>query len=194
MNNFNVDHGFGPGASMLGTHKERRYRVRPGLLSCLQAVVFFAFCSLLIRIGVNYIQHSPLLNLPIVPVEKYQKPANIPEGYLKVFPKPEPEMEVSGDVPPEDPSLEEATTRADDPTLPYTIQLVTYMSEARATEEVEQLRGRGRAAYIIPSGEYYQVCIEHFAEKLKAHETMNELERQGILETYRDAYVRPVRR
>lgn len=177
---------------MPGTHCERRYRVRPGLLSCLQAVVFFAFCSLLIRLGVNYIQNSPLLNLPIVPVEKYQKPANIPEGYLKVFPKPQPES--VEDVPQDDPALEETTTRADDPTLPYTIQLVTYMSEARATEEVEQLRGRGRAAYIIPSGEYYQVCIEHFAEKLKAHETMNELERQGILDTYRDAYVRPVRR
>ncbi|HTL48823.1 MAG TPA: SPOR domain-containing protein [Verrucomicrobiae bacterium] len=77
---------------------------------------------------------------------------------------------------------------------PYTIQLVTYMSEARAMQEVEALKGKGCGAFIIPSGSYYQVCINHFAEKPQAHEEMLKLQNQGVLDVYQGAYVRQIHR
>lgn len=179
-------------------HSESRFQIQKGLLDCLQAAAFFVFCAFVVRLGINFILHSPLLNFPIVPVVTHQAPGAIPEGYLKVLPRPEPQEILVKSRPaaevPHDSEDEPLPVTVTETSHPFTIQLVTYMSQARAAQEVEALRGVGRGAFIIPSGAYFQVCIDRFSEKFDARETMLELERQGMLDSYQDAYVRPVQR
>jgi hypothetical protein len=51
---------------------------------------------------------------------------------------------------------------------PYTLQLVTYKKQDLAEREVAALRGRGLYSFIIPSGEYYQVCAGQYSNKEEA--------------------------
>ena len=57
---------------------------------------------------------------------------------------------------------------------PYTIQLCTYRGSSLAEKEVALLRKKGYYSFIIPSGDYYQVCVgqyvtkEHAKKDLKA--------------------------
>lgn len=76
----------------------------------------------------------------------------------------------------------------------YTIQLVTYEREERAKKEVEKLGEKGHRAFIIPSGKFYQVCIETFPEKNLALRKLLELRSVGYERVYAGAYVRPVKR
>ncbi len=46
---------------------------------------------------------------------------------------------------------------------PYTIQLVTYKKKDLAEKEVAALRRSGYYSMIIPSGDYYQVCVGQYS-------------------------------
>jgi len=71
----------------------------------------------------------------------------------------------------------------------YTVQLVTYMTEEKAEEEIRRLSTKGHQSFAIPSGNYYQVCVDYFKNKREAKETLLKLQTQG---RYPDAYIRTV--
>ncbi|HTL69821.1 MAG TPA: SPOR domain-containing protein [Candidatus Eisenbacteria bacterium] len=52
---------------------------------------------------------------------------------------------------------------AADSAKPYTIQLVTYKKRDLAEKEVAALRRSGYWSIVIPSGDYYQVCVGQYA-------------------------------
>ena len=71
----------------------------------------------------------------------------------------------------------------------YTVQLVTYTDEAQAAREIERLSSSGRQAFVIPSGHYFQVCVDYFSNTAEARIVMKRL---GFTRRYPDAFVRPV--
>ncbi len=71
----------------------------------------------------------------------------------------------------------------------YTIQLVTYVSEAQALKEIERLNAQGFSGFVIPSGLYFQVCVNYFEKKDLAQGTFKRLQASG---RYPGAFVRPV--
>ncbi len=73
----------------------------------------------------------------------------------------------------------------------YTIQLVTYKDQLLAKNEVNRLREKGYESFIIPSGSFYQVCINYYQSKFATRSTLHELKVEG---RYPGAYVRPVTR
>jgi cell division septation protein DedD len=82
-------------------------------------------------------------------------------------------------LPPPDPS------RKDD----FTVQLVTYASEHLAAKEVDRLKSKGHESFVIPSGRYFQVCVNYFKNKSQAKSFLRDLRSEG---RYPDAYIRPV--
>ncbi len=56
-----------------------------------------------------------------------------------------------------------ATEARRDSGKPYTIQLVTYKKRDLAEKEVAALRRSGFYSAVIPSGDYYQVCVGQYA-------------------------------
>ncbi len=75
----------------------------------------------------------------------------------------------------------------------FTIQVITYAGAQKAQEEVRKLMQKGHSAFVIPSGKYYQVCIESFGDKKTAMRKLTELRTDGYHKTYPGAFVRPVR-
>ena len=71
----------------------------------------------------------------------------------------------------------------------YTIQLVTYVKEHQAAEEINRLKIKGYDGFIIPSGPHYQVCVNYFNNASQARSILQQLRTSG---RYSDAYVRPV--
>ena len=71
----------------------------------------------------------------------------------------------------------------------YTVQLVTYMDQRLAEREVARLKSKGHEGFVIPSGRYFQVCVDYFENFLKAKDLLKQLRENG---RYPDAYVRPV--
>ena len=51
---------------------------------------------------------------------------------------------------------------------PYTIQLVTHRKKEYAENEMAAVRKIGFVSFIIPSGEYFQVCAGQYATKEEA--------------------------
>jgi cell division septation protein DedD len=74
---------------------------------------------------------------------------------------------------------------------PWTIQLITYVGQVKANEEVKKLKAKGWDAFVIPSGKYAQLCVGKFNTKNEAERFMSEV--RG-LKTYSGAYVRRVKR
>lgn len=72
-----------------------------------------------------------------------------------------------------------------DPNKPYTIQLVTYKKKEIAENETALLRRQGFFSAIIPSGEYYQVCVGQYADKAEAARDLKTFSAR-----YRDCYLR----
>lgn len=72
----------------------------------------------------------------------------------------------------------------------YTVQLITYVGQPRASEEVEKLKKKGYAPFVIPSGRHHQVCINRFPSKAAAADFLKQAAKDGLLETYPGAYVR----
>ena len=71
----------------------------------------------------------------------------------------------------------------------YTIQLVTYGSEVQALREIERLKTQGFSGFVIPSGRYFQVCVNYFDNKDLAKGAFKRLRENG---RYPGAFVRPV--
>ena len=71
----------------------------------------------------------------------------------------------------------------------FTIQLVTYDDEGLAKEEIRRLKTKGFGGFVIPSGRFYQVCVNYFETKTKAKVFLSEFRQNG---RYPDAYIRPV--
>jgi len=74
----------------------------------------------------------------------------------------------------------------------YTIQLATYRRKDQAETEVLRLKKRGHDAFIIPSGKFFQVCVEKFEKRPEAFQKLLELKSGGLDRVYQGAYVRPV--
>lgn len=55
---------------------------------------------------------------------------------------------------------------------PYTIQLVTYKKKDLAEKDVSGLRQSGFYSFIIPSGDYFQVCVGQYASKDQAKQDL----------------------
>ncbi len=72
-----------------------------------------------------------------------------------------------------------------DPTKPYTIQLVTYKKKDLAEKEVNALKKSGFYSFIIPSGDYYQVCVGQYISKENAGK---DLKTVGV--KYKDCFLR----
>jgi cell division septation protein DedD len=51
---------------------------------------------------------------------------------------------------------------------PYTIQLLTHKKKETAQNEVQAMRKAGIYSFIIPSGEFYQVCAGQYASNSEA--------------------------
>ena len=71
----------------------------------------------------------------------------------------------------------------------YTIQLVTYGDEKQAVHEIDLLKAKGHAGFVIPSGSYYQVCANYFEDKAKAKSFLKQF---SEISRYPGAYIRPV--
>lgn len=54
------------------------------------------------------------------------------------------------------------------PQKPYTLQLVTHRKKELAESEMNGLRAQGLYSFIIPSGEYFQVCAGQYGSKEEA--------------------------
>lgn len=74
----------------------------------------------------------------------------------------------------------------------FTIQLVTYRSETQAKREIEKLTQKGHEAFVIPSGKFFQVCVDRFEGKDQAFRKLLVLRTEGYHQIYHGAYVRPV--
>ena len=72
----------------------------------------------------------------------------------------------------------------------FTVQLATYVTTDRAEEQVQKLKKIGYDAYVIPSGKYFQVCIEKLATKPMAQSLKSKIQSETHL--YPDAYIRNV--
>lgn len=72
-----------------------------------------------------------------------------------------------------------------DPSKPYTIQLVTYKKQDLAKRSIAELRKKGYHATVIPSGEYHQVCVGVYRS---IEEAKNDL--RLFASTYKDCYLR----
>jgi len=73
----------------------------------------------------------------------------------------------------------------------WTIQVVTYTSEAMAQDTMGTLRVQGYEPFVIPSGQYYQVCISTFPTKEAAQALLAQFLKG---KSFRDAYVRKIKR
>ena len=74
----------------------------------------------------------------------------------------------------------------------YTIQLATYRRKDQAETEVVRLKKKGHDAFIIPSGKFFQVCVEKFEKRPEAFQKLLELRSGGLDRVYHGAYVRPM--
>jgi cell division septation protein DedD len=71
-------------------------------------------------------------------------------------------------TPPQKPAVLTALLPASVTGKPYTIQLVTHRKKALAEAEVNAIRKKGLTSFIIPSGEYFQVCVGQYSSKEEA--------------------------
>lgn len=79
----------------------------------------------------------------------------------------------------------------DDAHKNWTIQLVTYTSEKYAINEMDRLRENGYEPFLIPSGKFYQVCVNRFSTKEEANKLL-QVFKSGS--RYRDAFLRHIKR
>lgn len=74
----------------------------------------------------------------------------------------------------------------------YTIQLVTYTSQADVDRQMKKLVDKGLAGFVIPSGDYLQLCVNAFENRSEAKKLLAKLQAEGLAP--RDAYIRPIAR
>ncbi len=85
-------------------------------------------------------------------------------------------------------SVAEKTTAK--PVGKYTIQVITYKWQPAAERRAKELAQKGLTTYVIPSGQYFLVCVDSFDSKEKARLTLSQLKTQKFIPA--DAYIRPV--
>ncbi len=68
---------------------------------------------------------------------------------------------------------------------PYTIQLTTSKKKDLAEKEVDAIQKKGFFSFIIPSGEYFQVCVGQYATKDEAKKDL-----KVFGSKYKDCYLR----
>jgi hypothetical protein len=73
----------------------------------------------------------------------------------------------------------------------WTIQLVTYTSEKYSHNEMDRLKESGYEPFLIPSGKFYQVCVNRFSTKEEANKLL-QVFKSGS--RYRDAFLRNIKR
>ncbi len=91
------------------------------------------------------------------------------------------------------PSEVSAPTTESKPSFPagkYTIQLVTYKTLPAAQKLISTLNTQGHQGFVIPSGDYLQVCANAFQDQKQAKEGLNLLKTQGFAP--KDAYIRAI--
>lgn len=86
--------------------------------------------------------------------------------------------------------IADQSTRPAKPAGPFTIQLVTYKEEALAHKKIESLQAKGLEGFLIPSGSYYQVCVNGFQKRQEAALSLTKLKSEGIAP--KDAYIRMI--
>ncbi len=111
---------------------------------------------------------------PVTQIEAPQAEAAVQSALI------EPIKEAAEDTPPA-PAAEEGK---------FTLQLITYVGQPRASEEVEKLKKQGYNAFVIPSGKHHQVCINRFQTKELANDFLAKARKDGLMKTYPGAYVR----
>ncbi len=67
----------------------------------------------------------------------------------------------------------------------YTIQIVTHRKKELAEAEMNGLRAKGFYSFIIPSKEYFQVCVGQFASKEEAKGDLDRFKAK-----FKDSYIR----
>lgn len=122
-----------------------------------------------------------------VRVEKVPSPVEAPVSVKRIESSPIPPAPAAPHV-----EVQDFTVRPSDNF--FTIQLVTYKTSQAAHQEATKWKEKGFRSFIIPSGKYYQVCIDLFEKMPEAHEKLMDLKGTDLGRLYQDAFVRPVRR
>ncbi len=76
------------------------------------------------------------------------------------------------------------------PSGKYTIQVITFTSQAVAEKHLKRLAEKGHKSFLISKGKYLHVCVDGFDSKEQADQILRKLKEQGIAP--KDAYVRPL--
>jgi septal ring-binding cell division protein DamX len=83
------------------------------------------------------------------------------------------------------PKTTPAVSQKDNPKKPYTIQLVTYKKKDLAQKEVATFRKAGYYSTVIPSGDYFLVCVGQYTN---IDEARKDLKTFGA--RYKDCFLR----
>lgn len=133
---------------------------KPMLVSTnTEQLLMAGILSILVLCGVFFLGviRGKALSRPILaPVSKELEPPPA-EPARKIISKP------ATGAPPAEPAQPPPTL-----SRPYTIQLVTHRKKEFAESEMNALRTQGVYSFIIPSGEYFQVCAGQYASKEEA--------------------------
>ena len=70
----------------------------------------------------------------------------------------------------------------------YTIAHMTYVKKQQAMNEIERIKAKGYAPFILASGKYFQICVNGFESRKSANETIKQLRLKGIVSP--DSYIR----
>ncbi len=70
----------------------------------------------------------------------------------------------------------------------YTIAHMTYVKKDQASKEVERIKSKGYAPFVVTSGKYFQICVSGFESRQSANEAMKTLRTKGIVSA--DSYIR----
>jgi cell division septation protein DedD len=82
-----------------------------------------------------------------------------------------------------EPKRKEVTAGATD--NGYVIQLVTYSSDANATEEIGRLKADGCNGFVLKSGKFFVVCSGVYCSKTIAAQKLDHFKKR-----YKDCFVR----
>ena len=74
------------------------------------------------------------------------------------------------------------------PTGKYTIQVVTYNSQAKIDEKLGKLRDKGYKAFVVPSGKFFLLCVNGFDSRVTATGLLKKLQSEKLAP--QDSYVR----
>jgi len=72
----------------------------------------------------------------------------------------------------------------------YTVQVVTYNTQSAAEQLISKLQVKGYEGFVIPSGQYLQVCVNAFQTQGEAKLLLSRLKSEGLAPN--DAFIRPM--